>query len=124
MLLSLAGCPVLKPDLGVTALSHSSRSSSCMCQQCVPPCAGFVVCAYLVLACGLTVDDALACFAKARPPGVRHEKFVQELRRRYEPRRDADLDPSRSSMGSVHSDMATVAEFLGPATQQSSRCRP
>ncbi|KAK9809706.1 hypothetical protein WJX73_007721 [Symbiochloris irregularis] len=83
---------------------------------------GFVVCAYLVLACGLSVDEALACFAKARPPGVRHEKFVQELRRRYEPRRlDADPDPSRSSMGSVHSDMATVAEFLGPSALQHPR---
>ena len=41
---------------------------------------GFVVCAYLVLVCGLSVQEALANFAAARPPGVKHEKFVVEVR--------------------------------------------
>ena len=74
------------------------------------------MCAYLILVCGLSVDDALASFARARPPGVRHEKFVEELRRRYELRKDQDPDPSRSSLGSLHSDMATVAEYLEPSS--------
>lgn len=40
---------------------------------------GFVVCSYLCQACGLTVDQALESFAAARPPGVKHERFVREL---------------------------------------------
>lgn len=40
---------------------------------------GFVLCAYLIQVCGLTVEDALGSFAAARPPGVKHEKFVAEV---------------------------------------------
>lgn len=43
---------------------------------------GFVVCAYLIQHAGLTVDAALASFAAARPPGVKHEAFITELHRR------------------------------------------
>lgn len=42
---------------------------------------GFVVCAYLIQVCRLTVQEALAAFGAARPPGVKHEKFVVELSR-------------------------------------------
>lgn len=44
---------------------------------------GFVVCCLLVELYGLTVDDALAAFAHARPPGVKHERFRAELVERY-----------------------------------------
>ncbi|KAK9909851.1 hypothetical protein WJX75_008397 [Coccomyxa subellipsoidea] len=44
---------------------------------------GFVVCAYLIQVCSFSVQEALACFGAARPPGVKHEKFVVELSRRY-----------------------------------------
>lgn len=44
---------------------------------------GFVVGSYLCQACGLTVAEALESFANARPPGVKHEKFVNELYKRY-----------------------------------------
>ena len=44
---------------------------------------GFVVCAYLILVCGLSVQEALANFAVARPPGVKHEKFVVEVRSQH-----------------------------------------
>jgi hypothetical protein len=44
---------------------------------------GFVVCAYLCQACGMSVDEALESFAEARPPGVKHGKFVDELYSRY-----------------------------------------
>lgn len=40
---------------------------------------GFVLCAYLIQVCGLSVDEALVSFAAARPPGVKHEKFVAEV---------------------------------------------
>lgn len=40
---------------------------------------GFVVCAYLIQVLGLSVPEALAAFADARPPGVKHEKFVVEV---------------------------------------------
>lgn len=42
---------------------------------------GFVVCAYLIQVCRLNVQEALAAFGTARPPGVKHEKFVVELAR-------------------------------------------
>jgi len=48
-----------------------------------------VLCAYLIQVCGLTVDEALASFAAARPPGVKHEKFVAEVRRPQSSRRPA-----------------------------------
>jgi hypothetical protein len=38
-----------------------------------------VVCAYLIRVCGMSVMEALATFADARPPGVKHEKFVVEV---------------------------------------------
>ena len=41
---------------------------------------GIVVCAYLIQECGMSVQQALAAFAAARPPGVKHEKFVVEVR--------------------------------------------
>ena len=44
---------------------------------------GFVVCSYLCQACGLSVEQALESFAAARPPGVKHEKFIRELYARY-----------------------------------------
>lgn len=44
---------------------------------------GFVVCSYLIEHCGLSVDQALQSFARSRPPGVKHEKFKNELHARY-----------------------------------------
>jgi hypothetical protein len=44
---------------------------------------GFVLCSYLVESCGLTADEALENFARARPPGVKHERFKVALRARY-----------------------------------------
>lgn len=44
---------------------------------------GFIVCSYLCQAHGMTVDEALASFAEARPPGVKHGKFIDELYARY-----------------------------------------
>ena len=44
---------------------------------------GFVVCSYLCQALGMTVEQALEVFAEARPPGVKHGKFVDELYARY-----------------------------------------
>jgi hypothetical protein len=67
----------------------------------VPPSAGFnrtgfVVCSYLVEHCGLTVQQALDAFAGSRPPGVKHEKFRDELRRRY-----CDWPTARSQSGGL-----------------------
>eukprot|EP01026_Neomeris_dumetosa_P060245 TRINITY_DN56779_c0_g4_i2.p1 TRINITY_DN56779_c0_g4~~TRINITY_DN56779_c0_g4_i2.p1 ORF type:complete len:335 (-),score=36.89 TRINITY_DN56779_c0_g4_i2:104-1108(-) len=44
---------------------------------------GFLVCAYLVEMLDMSVEEALNCFEIARPPGIRHEKFVDELIKRY-----------------------------------------
>lgn len=45
---------------------------------------GFVVCSYLCQAHGLSVEESLKAFAAARPPGVKHAKFVDELHARYD----------------------------------------
>lgn len=44
---------------------------------------GFVVVSLLVERWRMTVDAALDAFAKARPPGVKHERFRVELHNRY-----------------------------------------
>lgn len=58
---------------------------------------GFVVCSYLCQACGMTVAQALESFAAARPPGVKHMKFVDELYARYGGR---DIELSLPAPGS------------------------
>ena len=44
---------------------------------------GFVLCCYLIEKCGLSAAEALAAFAEARSPGVKHERFRDALQRRY-----------------------------------------
>lgn len=41
------------------------------------------MCSYLVENCSLSVEQALQSFARSRPPGVKHEKFKNELHARY-----------------------------------------
>ena len=92
---------------------------------------GFVVCSYLVQALGMSVNEALAAFEEARPPGVKHERFVKELHRRFDTHRWGSgystvgsetagsvggFSQSRTSyegsVGSMHSDFKGVAEHL------------
>lgn len=42
----------------------------------------FIVC-YLVDECGYNVQQAIAAFATARPPGIKHSHFLDSLERRY-----------------------------------------
>ena len=44
---------------------------------------GFFISAYLVEKKGYQVDDAIAEFEKAKPPGIRHSHFVDTLHVRY-----------------------------------------
>ncbi|GMH36228.1 hypothetical protein BSKO_04096 [Bryopsis sp. KO-2023] len=44
---------------------------------------GFILSSFLVERRGYSVGEALAAFAKARSPGVKHEKFKSELCSRY-----------------------------------------
>lgn len=44
---------------------------------------GFLVCSFLVEHCGLSVQSALQSFGDSRPPGVKHDRFKEELQRRY-----------------------------------------
>lgn len=44
---------------------------------------GFMICAYMVEERGMSVADALQEWAKARPPGIRHAHFHDELFLRY-----------------------------------------
>lgn len=45
---------------------------------------GFFVCSYLVQQLNYTVAAAIDAYAKARPPGMRHQHFINELYVRYE----------------------------------------
>ena len=44
---------------------------------------GFLLVSYLVEREGWDVDAAIAAFAESRPPGIKHQHFKDELRRRY-----------------------------------------
>ena len=44
---------------------------------------GFLVVSYLIERLGWPLDAAIEVFAQARPPGIRHAHFVDELWRRY-----------------------------------------
>lgn len=44
---------------------------------------GFALCSYLVTYDHMAIDDALAIFEQARPPGVKHGHFSEELRARF-----------------------------------------
>ena len=44
---------------------------------------GFFICAYLIERCGFGVQDALDEFRRAKPPGIRHEHFIDMLWVRY-----------------------------------------
>ncbi|KAB5570159.1 alkaline phosphatase-like protein [Coniochaeta sp. 2T2.1] len=50
----------------------------------------FIVC-YIIERCGYSVKDAIDAFAKARPNGIRHSHFLDNLHLRSDPRR-ASLD--------------------------------
>ncbi len=69
------------------------------------------MCSYLVEHCGLSVQQALDAFAASRPPGVKHEKFRDELRRRYH-----DWPTARSQSGNLsRSDSGSLAYRPAPA---------
>lgn len=44
---------------------------------------GFLLISYLVERKNWDVNAAIAAFAESRPPGIKHQNFVDELRRRY-----------------------------------------
>lgn len=50
----------------------------------------------LVEELGFTIDQALAAFAAARPPGVKHQHFIDALRARYGGG-DCDASPTTST---------------------------
>ncbi|CAG0903496.1 unnamed protein product [Darwinula stevensoni] len=54
---------------------------------------GFFVCCYLVEKCDWVVGEAVASFAKARPPGIYREEYLQELFLRYGDVKDTPSAP-------------------------------
>eukprot|EP00756_Hemistasia_phaeocysticola_P003865 Hpha_TRINITY_DN12495_c0_g1::TRINITY_DN12495_c0_g1_i1::g.43003::m.43003 len=44
---------------------------------------GFMCVSYLVLECGVPVDEAIQTFAEVRSPGIKHDWFISGLRERY-----------------------------------------
>ena len=77
---------------------------------------GFVLCCYLVEKCGLSAAQALAAFAEARKPGVKHERFREALRRRYpSDDDDRDVEETRAFASSLPGDGAADASGDAPA---------
>lgn len=104
---------------------HATAGHQPCWPSCLPPCrsaygfnrTGFVVCSYLCQACGLTVDQALESFAAARPPGVKHEKFIRELHARY------GGGPAVTPEGSVVGGSPPAAEALDGLAEEAERLR-
>ncbi|KAA8911821.1 Alpha/Beta hydrolase protein [Sphaerosporella brunnea] len=44
---------------------------------------GFFICTYLIERLGFSVQEAIEAFKEARPPGIRHPHFINELYERY-----------------------------------------
>lgn len=53
---------------------------------------GFVICCFLVETCGTTPEEAMRRFAAARPPGMKHAHFQDELLERYSRRSGTSKD--------------------------------
>lgn len=58
---------------------------------------GFFICSYLVEVNQISVECAIKQFADSRPQGIRHQHFIDELRRRYGP--DLTISDSSPSAG-------------------------
>ncbi len=57
---------------------------------------------------GFTVDQALAAFAAARPPGVKHQHFVDALRSRYGAGSDSDGAPPATTASAASTTSTTT----------------
>jgi protein tyrosine phosphatase len=44
---------------------------------------GFFICCYLIERANASVKDAIAAFKESRPPGIKHDHFIDELYVRY-----------------------------------------
>ncbi|KAL6767935.1 hypothetical protein ACKKBF_B37160 [Auxenochlorella protothecoides x Auxenochlorella symbiontica] len=89
---------------------------------------GFVLCSYLCQVHDMGVEDALAAFAAARPPGVKHPAFVAELHRRYDPaaaRRSAPASDAsgEEERGDEEGEAAQAGSALPPLDPASARRR-
>lgn len=77
---------------------------------------GFMICCYLVEEARLDVGEAIRRFARARPPGIKHQHFKDELYLRYAPRTVVDgydspvVDAEDESDEGREREMAAVKE--------------
>lgn len=55
---------------------------------------GFLIISYLIERLDFSVDAALATFARARPPGIYKQDYIDELYRRYDPSGDVAIAPT------------------------------
>lgn len=89
---------------------------------------GFIVCSYLVEVAGMSIDEALDAFAAVRPPGVRHQDFVEELYCRYhKPGGPAFVSSSTAAKAvkpSVFADSAEPCQPLPKPTAQERGVHP
>ena len=56
-----------------------------------------MVVSYLIESCGRSVKEAVAEYAKSRPPGIKHKHFVDELYIRYGTEEEADARAQQNS---------------------------
>ncbi|SAM09412.1 hypothetical protein [Absidia glauca] len=66
-------CWLVRPDAQIAVHCHYGFNRT-----------GFFICCYMIERLGVSVTDALQAFAEARPPGIRHAHFKDELYLRYE----------------------------------------
>ncbi|KAM3578208.1 hypothetical protein VKS41_007736 [Umbelopsis sp. WA50703] len=67
-----AACWEERPDMQIAVHCHYGFNRT-----------GFFICCYMIERLGVTVPDALRFFEDARPPGIRHSHFKDELYLRY-----------------------------------------
>lgn len=86
---------------------------------------GYICAAYLVEELRYTASDALAAFAQARPPGIKHEHFLSEFLARYTektekpPRQEGERTKSASSVAETARGQREInIETLGPSLGQ------
>jgi pimeloyl-ACP methyl ester carboxylesterase/protein-tyrosine phosphatase len=74
---------------------------------------GFFICCYLVEKCGYRAMDALDEFAKQKPPGIRHDHFIDTLWMRYHVglRRASTVKPDALPVYQRHESMGSVGSI-------------
>lgn len=78
----VAGFIKLVDSIRKTRGYDDNRTIACHCHYGFNR-TGFLICSYLIERLGFSVPEAIDAFKQARPPGIRHLHFINELHERY-----------------------------------------